>query len=434
MWCCSRLSLFVLAALSSLSFPLAAAAAPPLTAAVAISQALESHPRLQALAAERLRLDGVLARDRQWLVDNPELSGDWARRRGGGDSTTDWEVGLDQRFEMAGQRHHRLESVQARLTALDAQIDALRIEVAGRVQIAFTTLAIARERERVAAEMVGLNDELVRIARARLQAGDVADSDVALASLARSEAMRRSLEVRRATAAARRELAEALGVASLPPLALETVVPPPPPQPLDALLAHLDDHPRLAALARARAAAGSDLALARAARLPDLTVGGHVGREESRDTLIGLSLSLPLPLFHRRQAEIGAAQSEQHRLDAEAAQVRAELAQAVGQAHAALTSALEELDLFDREILPSLSTHLRRIHRAYELGEMDLTTLTFTQAQVVAARFDHLQALADGWQARVDLNRATGVVPSSTPTPDPKAETPHSGDAERNSR
>lgn len=418
MWCGPRLTLFVLVGLLSLRFsPAAAATDPPLTEEAAVALALGGHPRLTALMAERPRLAGELARARQWVADNPELSGDWTRRKGGDDTTTDWEVAVDQRLEVAGQRRHRLESVRARLAALDAETTALRVEVAGQVRIAFTTLAIARDRERVAAEMVELNDKLVRIARARLAAGDVADLDVVLASLARSEAMRRRLEVQRTTVTAQRALADALGVAALPPLALPAVGPPPAPAALGELLARLDDHPQRVAMAGAARAAAADLALARAGRRPDLTVGGHVGREESRDTRMGVSLSLPLPLFHRRQAAIGAAQSEAQRLDAEGTRLRAKLAQAVGQAHAALTSTLAELDLFDREILPGLSTHLRRIHRAYELGEMDLTTLTITQAQVVAARFDHLQTLADGWRARIDLDRAIGIDPMATETP-----------------
>jgi len=38
----------------------------------------------------------------------------------------------------------------------------------------------------------------------------------------------------------------------------------------------------------------------------------------------------------------------------------------------------------------------------------------------MAARFDHLQALADAWQARIDLDRALGVDPmAAADTQDP---------------
>jgi cobalt-zinc-cadmium efflux system outer membrane protein len=386
----------------------------PLHLETALRQALGRHPRVRALEAERLRLEGELAAARQWVPDNPELGGDWTNRDGPDDTTTDWEVSLSQRVEIAGQRGHRMDGARRRSDALEAELAALRVEIAAAVRKAFTTLAVAERREQVAAEMVSLNDRLVTIARARYAAGDVADADVALASLARSEALRRRLEEARTSAAARRGLGVALGTERLPEV--ETVALPSPalPPPLVELEPLLNNHPRLVALRRGRQAAEADLALARVARLPDLTVNAHAGEEESRDTLLGVGLSLPLPLFHRQQGAIGAARTDRARRVADADRVRAELHQAAQLARAALVTALEEVALFNTEILPGLDTHLRRIHRAYEVGEMDLTTLTVTQAQVVAARFDHLQALLEAWRARCDLDRALGLDPLAT--------------------
>jgi cobalt-zinc-cadmium efflux system outer membrane protein len=394
-----------------LAFCLAApspTAAEPLTLDRALRQVMEHHPRLRALEAERHRLQGELARTRQWLPDNPELAGDWTSRDGPDDTTRDWEMSLSQRFEVAGQRSRRIDGAEQRLAALVQELAALRVEVAADVRQAYSGLAIAKAREQVAAEMVGLNDQLVKIARARFTAGDVSEADVALAALALSEALRRQLEEARESAATRRELAVALGVDPLPPVVPTPLTSPPPPPPLAELQVQIEDHPRLAALGRAWQAAGADLALARASRLPDVTVRAHAGEEESRDTLLGIGLSLPLPLFHRQQGEVGAARADRARLAAEAVRVRAELRHETERARTALVAALEELALFDTELLPGLDTHLRRIHRAYELGEMDLTTLTVTQAQVVAARFDHLQVLLAAWQARIDLDRALG--------------------------
>jgi len=420
--------------LASLLAPPAALAAPPLTLNQAVTEALEHHPRLRALEAKRLRLAGELAAAQGWLPDNPELAGDWTSRNDPDDTTTDWELSLRQRFEIGGQRSQRVAGAVQRVAALDRDLAALRVEVGAAVRAAYARLAVAEGRAAVATEMVGLNERLAAIARARFAAGDVADADVALASLARAEAMRRRLEEARASAAARQELTLAVGVNPLPPIAPTPLTPPPPPPPLAELQAQIDHHPGLAALDHQRQAAEADLARAQAARLPDLTVSGHAGAEASRDTLAGIGLSLPLPFVHRQQGEIGAARAETARLAAAADQLRAELRQELERAHATLATALEELALFESEILPGLDTHLARIHRAYELGEMDLTTLTVTQAQVVAARFDHLQALGAAWQARIDLDRATGADFLATPGPNGKAAAQRNGEPEESER
>jgi cobalt-zinc-cadmium efflux system outer membrane protein len=387
----------------------AAASSELLRLDTALRDTLGHHPRVRALEAQKHRLAGELTAARQWVPDNPELGGDWTNRDGPDDTTTDWEVSLSQRVEVAGQRGHRVAAARRRLDALDMELAALRVEVAAEVRDAFTVFSVAERREEVAAEMVTLNDRLVTIARARYAAGDVADADVALASLARSEALRRRLEETRATATARRGLALALGIEHLPAVEPVALVPPPPPPPLVELAPLMEQHPRLVALDREREAVEADLALAHAARYPTLTVNAHAGEEESRDTLLGVGLSLPLPLFHRQQDAIGVARADRAGLAAEADRVRAELRLEAERSRATLVAALEEVALFNTEILPGLDVHLRRIHRAYELGEMDLTTLTVTQAQVAAARFDHLQALLEAWQARIDLDRAIGV-------------------------
>jgi cobalt-zinc-cadmium efflux system outer membrane protein len=387
----------------------AVASAVPLTLDAALVRTLEHHPRLRALEAERGRLAGASARAGLWLPDNPELTGDWTRRDGPDDTTTDWEVGLAQRFEVGGQRGQRVARARARMSALDGSIAALRVDLAADLRGAWVDLTLAEAREEVAADVVGLNDRLVTLARTRFAAGDVSEVDVALAELARSEALRQRLEETRKRSAARQAVARALGVERLPAMDLAPLRPPPRPPALTDLRQEVDGHPRLIAVAAAREAARADLALARAGRLPDVTIAAHVGEEDSSDTLAGVTVSLPLPIVHRRQQEIGAARADATRLAADAEATRSDLWQAAERAHASLTAALEELDLFAAAILPGLDTHLRRLLRAYQLGEIDLTALTVAQARVVAARFDHLDALRTAWQARIDLDRALGV-------------------------
>jgi cobalt-zinc-cadmium efflux system outer membrane protein len=404
-------------------WPAPAVVAAPLTLDAALVRNLEHHPRLRALETERDRLAGERDQARLWLPDNPELAGDWTRRDGPDDTTTDWELSLAQRFEVGGQRGHRLAGVQARIAALDGSLAALRVELAADLRGAWIDLTIAAAREQVAADVVGLNDRLVTIARTRFAAGDVSEVDVALAELARADALRQRLEEARHRSAARRAVARALGVERLPAMDLAPVTTPPRPRALPDLRPEVQDHPQLVALAAAQQASRADLALARAGRIPDVTIAAHMGEEDSSDTLAGVTLSLPLPLMHRRQMAIGAARAATSHLAAEIEATRTDLLQEVERAHASLTAALEELDLFAAAILPGLDTHLRRIHRAYQLGEIDLTALTVAQARVVAARFDHLDTLRTAWHARIALDRTLGVDPLATAGSDAQGST-----------
>jgi len=82
---------------------------------------------------------------------------------------------------------------------------------------------------------------------------------------------------------------------------------------LDRLLASVQSLPRQRALAARHDAARARVALERANRYPDVTVGLNVGREgpaDARERVTTLSVSVPLPLFQRNDAALGQAVTE----------------------------------------------------------------------------------------------------------------------------
>ncbi len=56
-------------------------------------------------------------------------------------------------------------------------------------------------------------------------------------------------------------------------------------------------------------AAGQDVTAARLGLVPNLLLGGVLGREEGSDDLLGFSIGISIPLFHRQQATTGAARA-----------------------------------------------------------------------------------------------------------------------------
>ena len=99
----------------------------------------------------------------------------------------------------------------------------------------------------------------------------------------------------------------------------------------------LERRPDLRAAGAARVQADAQLASAERERLPDISVGGaytHSDFTVSGDNpnTLALTLSLPLPLFDRNQANIGRAQLDQRRADNDGERLRIAVARDVAEA------------------------------------------------------------------------------------------------------
>jgi cobalt-zinc-cadmium efflux system outer membrane protein len=159
--------------------------------------------------------------------------------------------------------------------------------------------------------------------------------------------------------------------------------------------------------------------LERAAVYPDVTLGLrilHEGPTDAREKAVGLSFSVPLPLFNRNRSGIGRAATElaQVQVERQAAErdVRAETR--------ALWKRAEDLGARVRRlqaaVLPRLEENRRLSLTAFRAGEIGLTELLLVDRQVLDGRRDLLEARTDYRLVRIALEAAAGW-----PSPDEKS-------------
>ncbi|MCY1429637.1 Cobalt-zinc-cadmium resistance protein CzcC [compost metagenome] len=151
------------------------------------------------------------------------------------------------------------------------------------------------------------------------------------------------------------------------------------------------------------------LNLARRQRIPDLTVSvGSQYDEAERERVNVVGLSLPIPLFDRNQGNILAAarRADQARDQRNGAELR--LRSEVIQALAQWSTAAQEVQDFDRSILPSAQQAVDAATRGFERGKFAFLDVLDAQRTLVAARLQYLQAQAQRSEARVRLERIYG--------------------------
>ena len=181
------------------------------------------------------------------------------------------------------------------------------------------------------------------------------------------------------------------------------------PPALDTLLHLMEEQPASLRLRERNTLAASELAGARAARVPDLEIGAGIVRYGGGgDEHLVLGASIPLPLFNRNQAAV----RERERL-AEAAE--SDLREALLQREASLRtirsgieSASDALVSLDAEIIPRAQTAFERMRSYYGNGAVSFLELNDARRDLIRLQMRRVETLYERALAAADLLELTG--------------------------
>lgn len=396
----------LLLAMLLLALPsLALAQEPVLTLESALQTARDNNPEL---AAARWGIDIAEGERRQaGVLPNPELTWEVEDTRKGSQTTT---VGVSQLFELGGKRGARLD-----VAGRDAELAALELErqrnvLRAEVIAAFQAAAQAQEGLQLAEQSLRLSERALQVVQGRVRAGSASPVEATRAQVQLSEVRLEQGRAEQALTIAYQQLAAVTGAARVQfsrvdgglqvnndipsrTLLLDRLE-----QTADLRLARLQIDQREAALG-----------LARSQRIPDLTVSvGSQYSETDRERINVVGLSVPIPLFDRNQGNVLAAarRADQARDQRNGAELR--LRSEVVQALAQWSTAVQEVQTFDRSILPSAQQALDAATRGFERGKFAFLDVLDAQRTLVAARLQYLQAQAQSSEARVRLERIFG--------------------------
>jgi cobalt-zinc-cadmium efflux system outer membrane protein len=401
------------------------AAALTLTLEEAWRIAEQANPAIRNAQAVIHAAEGQLAESRALLWTNPGLALEGSRSRiplaaAPDDRINAWRAGVSQQFEIAGQQGRRREVAEAEIAAIRANIAETRAALRADVEQRFVQVLALQLRAEVERQTVSIVEQSSGIMAKRLEAGEIGRLDANLARVEAERARNQLVQLAEQLTQARAELAILLQLPAgdLPEAAGELRRAPG--YRLEELLQAASRRRQLETFARREEAARSRLELERAARYPDVTLGVFSGRDGPptlRENLVGLSVSVPLPVFRRNEAGVGRAMTEltQVQIDRQAAErnalagVRAQW-QRVGQ----LESRVQRLQ---ETVLKILGDNQRLSQIALREGEIGIAELLLVNRQVAETRRELLDAETELRLARIALERAAGW-----PTMDSKEE------------
>jgi cobalt-zinc-cadmium efflux system outer membrane protein len=405
--------------------PAAAAEAPiDLTLPQAVSEALAQNP---ALAVERREIDVAKGARRQAGIYplNPELEleGGAGRARDriereerrGVDSKS---VGVSQTIWLQGQRGLRIRGADAALTRAAGLVQDAERQVVADVVKAYGELLVGQERLGLAQEILDLARQVRDAAKNLFDADAVPELDILRAEVEIGKAENRLLIQERAVASAQRELALLVGRPATQPLraAAPALALPAPGGDLEELERQaLARRPDLSAGAAAVDAARAEVDLVRAERfLPEVKIGVKYEEAKEFDALDRrglLTLSVPLPLFNRRDGDLDRAQ-------AELAKQRAQVELTRRRAEKEIVTALQQIsesrriaERYTQSILPQQARNFGLLRDAYALGELKITDVFVGEREFIESREAYLEAVSALNAATADLYRALNARP-----------------------
>ena len=341
----------------------------------------------------------------------------------GSSAENNMEIGVSQEFLLAGKRGKRLTVADRELEAYRWQLADSERTLREEVKAVFYDAMLAEQRLKLTDRSIELNRQLLEVTKDRLAAGDIPELEMNLAKveLIRSEGTR--IEIERALLQTRARLFTFMGLPAGEAPAIAGT--------LDngfSLKKNLADlkqlalgkRPDLKALEAEKSKGDADIALARSEAMPNLTAGLAIKREatsievsdvEHKDTdyLIGVKLSMPIPLFDRNQAGVQEARAKRSSSESRLTAATRNVERDVETAYTSVLNAEKVLSLYKTNIIPQLEENLKLTQEAYRLGEVGILSVIQEQKKFFEVSDGYLTALHARQLALVKLESAVAT-------------------------
>lgn len=357
-------------------------------------------------------------------------------------------IGVSEIIDVWAKRGARTRAAERGVEEKRLQVeDALR-EIVYAVRSAFADVTREQHERQLARDIADRYSDTVRVSRGRFRAGDISEAELRRVELEGLRYTNAVIDADLQLDLAREKLARLMGLASgaqLPVQVLDLVdtrraysVP-------SLISLAMEHRPDVRAAGAARLTAEAQLDSAKREVYPDISLGAAYTHSaftisgDNPDTL-GLSLSLPLPLFDRNQAAIGRSSLDIRRADNDLERLRLLIAHDVAEAVRRAERSRALLDVFEgtveeteapapvpptaggkpmppspplppekRGMLARAENALRVAEKSYQAGAISLLELLDAQRTYLDVRGQYLRAVYDYRQAVVDVNHAVGT-------------------------
>ena len=382
----------------------------------AVKLGLERNLEFKAKREELGIAEGRVIRSNLFLQNNPELEGEVANKRlrkpeeGFNKNLLQGGASLSQEFEIGGQPGYRREAAQRNLHKVRFEISDFERALRFRITELFLKLLNNKAKLKQAEQIANLRSQLYEASKTRLALGDIPGVQLVIAEFelnrAKSEIISLEREYEDLLARLRTDLVlekderiEPVGDLTRTPLAAS---------PDELLKSALERRPDLAALDQEKKVTEAEELLTRAERIPNIKFGVFYERDD-KDNILGGRISIPIPFFDRKQAELREALSRKSIANLNYLHRRQALEKEVRAAFARFRLAERDLSYYPEGAMRRFDESLELYQRAYQERAVDLADVILFQNQVIEARTKFIEALTNYHLSLAEVKFQAGI-------------------------
>lgn len=380
-----------------------------------VSEVTEHNPELNFYRAEIEAARGERRTAVRW--GNPELSAQAGQKRvrGGGvsDEGLAWSVGVQQTFEWPGRIPLRKSIANHQVQLAELGLAQFQAALAARTRALAYGQFAAQEKEAAAQEVARRFQDLREVLVQRDPAGLTPMLETRIIEATELTLKRKASEASLAAQSAALELSQLRGLAwqqsvkvTAPPLRFSSA-----PE-SDALLAaartnNFEIRLRQVELEQQ----GFKVSLAKKEGYPTFTVGPYISQERAgdREQQIGLSLSVPLPLWNRNQGDIEAMTARQKQAQTSMHVTQRDIERKVLEAALTYQTRLGEMSRWRSDSVDEFRKAAELADRHYRLGAVPISTYVELQKQYLEAVEALLDTRREALESAQSLEHLTGL-------------------------
>lgn len=387
-----------------------------------IRRVVEVAPEIRGAQAAVGARQGALQQAGVWPNPQIELRADDSIGKDAGTGGTDFtQFAISQPLPLSGRLGHQQAVAGAALDAARAEQSYQQIRLETQVAQRYHSLQLALGRLRLAKRRLQLADDLQNTGRRRAQAGELSELERLRMDLIREAAQQALNSAEGAYNEALSRFRVYLGLSgeatpqltSLQPFGLVPA--------LEQLQAGLANHPALLAAKHRVEAARSGVDLARAERLPDLSLS--VFREQDllngrRQDVTGIGLGITIPLWDRNSGRIGEARAQVIEGQSELQVLERDLDSRLRQSYLNLNQLVKQGEHYRTRVFQPAQKVFELTRKAYASGEVEILSVIDANNTYFDAHERYLELLQEAWLEAADLRLAAGraLVPTEQDT------------------
>ena len=382
-----------------------------------VAEALEKNPELKFYEAELIAARA--GRKTAGVWSNPEINGGVGQKRvttgGFSDEGIAWSVSVLQPFEWPGRIGLRKAIANRDIELAELGYQRFKVALAARVRTLASSLFAAQEKSIAASEVAERFKALREVLIQRDPAGLTPLLETRVIEATELNAQRKASEAQLAAESALLELNQLRG------------------QPTDTRVVisqskldfrPLEDRETLFALARTNnfemrmraaelAQQGFHVDLAKNERYPAISVGPSISEENAgdRERIVGVAVSLPLPLWNRNSGNIETAKARQTQAEVSLRVTDREIQRQVLAAALTYETKLREMAKWRPDSAQHFKEAAELADRHYRLGAVPISTYVELQQQYLEAVESLLDTRREALEAAAQLELLTGASP-----------------------